>query len=90
MSNIGVVPDVHFYRCDITDTGAVVELCKEIKQTHGDASVLINNAGIGTGKTVLETSNEECQRLFQINLVSHFVLIREFLPGKLSSYESWM
>jgi short-subunit dehydrogenase len=45
---------VHFYRCDLTDTAAVEEICKEIKQTHGDASVLVNNAGIGTGKTVLE------------------------------------
>lgn len=49
-----LVPDVHFYRCDVTDTRAVEQLCKEIKQTHGDASVLINNAGIGIGKTVLE------------------------------------
>jgi all-trans-retinol dehydrogenase (NAD+) len=50
------VPDVHFYRCDITDVSAVEDLCKEIRQTHGDATVLINNAGIGIGKTVLEVS----------------------------------
>ncbi|OAL51167.1 NAD(P)-binding protein [Pyrenochaeta sp. DS3sAY3a] len=77
------LPDVHFYRCDVTDTATVEELCKEIKQTHGDASVLVNNAGIGIGKTVLDTSNAECQKLFQVNLISHFVLIREFLPGML-------
>ncbi|KAH7392517.1 hypothetical protein BKA66DRAFT_567854 [Pyrenochaeta sp. MPI-SDFR-AT-0127] len=75
--------DVHFYRCDITDTSAVEALCKEIRQTHGDASVLINNAGIGIGKTVLETSNAESEKLFKVNLTSHLVLIREFLPGML-------
>lgn len=48
------MPDVHFYRCDITETSAVEEICREIRQAHGDASVLINNAGIGIGKTVLE------------------------------------
>jgi all-trans-retinol dehydrogenase (NAD+) len=48
------VPDVHFYKCDVTDTPAVEELCKEIRRSHGEATVLVNNAGIGIGKTVLE------------------------------------
>ena len=48
------MPDVHFYKCDITDTPAVEALCKEIRDTHGEATVLVNNAGIGIGKTVLE------------------------------------
>lgn len=48
------VRDVHYYHCDVTDTDSVVALCAEIRQTHGSASVLINNAGIGIGKTVLE------------------------------------
>ncbi|CAO2650902.1 Nn.00g091990.m01.CDS01 [Neocucurbitaria sp. VM-36] len=74
---------VHFYRCDVTDTSAVEEVCKDIRRIYGDPSVLVNNAGIAIGKTVLETSNAECQKLFQVNLISHFVLIREFLPGML-------
>ncbi|KAF2708204.1 NAD(P)-binding protein [Pleomassaria siparia CBS 279.74] len=77
------LPDVHFYRCDVTDTSSVVSICAEIKKNLGNPSVLINNAGIGIGKTVLETTNEECERLFKINLISHFVLIREFLPAML-------
>jgi len=76
--------DVHFYKCDITDTPAVEALCKEIRDTHGEATVLVNNAGIAIGKTVLETTNRECEKLFKVNLISHFVLIREFLPGMLS------
>jgi all-trans-retinol dehydrogenase (NAD+) len=48
------VADVHFYKCDITDTTAVERVCHEIRQSHGEATVLINNAGIGTGKTVLD------------------------------------
>lgn len=50
------MPDVHFYRCDVADTPAVEEMCKEIRQRHGEATVLINNAGIGIGKTVLDVS----------------------------------
>ena len=51
------MPGVHFYRCDVTDTPAVEDLCTEIRQTHGEATVLINNAGIGIGKTVLDVSD---------------------------------
>ncbi len=48
------MPNVHFYKADVTDTDAIVNLCGEIKSTHGEATVLINNAGIGNGKTVLD------------------------------------
>ncbi|EAT85089.1 hypothetical protein HBI56_075370 [Parastagonospora nodorum] len=77
------IPDVHFYKCDITDASGVEGLCKEVLQTHGDATVLINNAGIGSGKLVLETSNAESEKLLKVNLLSHLTLIREFLPGML-------
>lgn len=50
------MPDVHFYQCDLADTPAVEKLCGEIVRKHGDATVLVNNAGIGIGKTVLEAS----------------------------------
>ncbi|KAF2267776.1 NAD(P)-binding protein [Lojkania enalia] len=77
------LPDVHYYQCDVSDSAAIVKVCEEVRKAHGNASVLINNAGIGIGKTVLETTNEECEKLFKVNLISHFALIREFLPGML-------
>lgn len=48
---------VSYYQCDITDTAALEALCEQIKSEHGTVSVLINNAGIGVGKTLLEVSN---------------------------------
>ncbi|KAF2659094.1 NAD(P)-binding protein [Lophiostoma macrostomum CBS 122681] len=75
--------DVHYYQCDVTDTSAVVATCEAIRQSHGHPTILINNAGIANKKTILETSNENCEKLFKVNLTSHFVLIREFLPAML-------
>ncbi|PSN69342.1 NAD(P)-binding protein [Corynespora cassiicola Philippines] len=80
---LGSLPDVHFYQCDVTNTPLVEGICSDIKRTHGEATVLINNAGIANGKTVLETTNEQTERLMKVNLLCHFVLIREFLPGML-------
>jgi len=40
---------------------------------------------IGNGKTILDTSTEFVQKIMAVNLSSHFVLIREFLPGMLEA-----
>lgn len=55
-AELDALPDVHFYQCDITDTGALEGLCEQIRAEHGTVSVLVNNAGIGVGKTLLEVS----------------------------------
>jgi hypothetical protein len=56
-SELDALPDVHFYQCDIANTAALEGLCQRIKDEHGTVSVLINNAGIGIGKTLLEVSH---------------------------------
>lgn len=76
---------VHYYKCDLTDTDAIVSISAQIRNAHGTPSVLINNAGIGWGKTVLDTTNEEVEAIVKINLISHFVLIKEFVPGMLKA-----
>lgn len=45
---------------------------------------MINNAGIVNGKTVLELSAQDLERNFRVNLLSHFHMLRIFLPGMLS------
>lgn len=41
------MPNIVFYKCDLSDFDAVQLATAEIKSTHGNPSVLINNAGIG-------------------------------------------
>lgn len=55
-AELDALPGVHFYQCDVTDTAALEALCEQIKKEHGTVSVLINNAGIGVGKTILDVS----------------------------------
>lgn len=42
-----LVPEVYYYKCDLSDLGAIGGVCTEIKNRLGNPSVLINNAGIG-------------------------------------------
>jgi all-trans-retinol dehydrogenase (NAD+) len=40
----------------------------------------VNNAGVGLPHSILQTSNEWVTKIFQINIISHFWLTKEFLP----------
>lgn len=49
----------------------------------GTPTILINNAGIVTGKPLLSLTTAEVQKNFNVNLLSHFHTLRTFLPGML-------
>lgn len=42
--------------------------------------MLINNAGIGAGMTILDEPIETVHQTFNVNIIAHFNLIKEFLP----------
>lgn len=46
----------------------------------GHPTVLLNNAGISSGKTILDTHHTEYHAMFNINTIAHFHLVKEFLP----------
>ncbi|KAJ9649696.1 hypothetical protein H2199_000475 [Coniosporium tulheliwenetii] len=72
---------VSFYKCDITSKDAVAETAAAIRRDVGIPTILINNAGIAHAHTILDTSEEYLEKIFRVNLLSHFTLIKEFLPG---------
>ncbi|KAL2393227.1 Dehydrogenase RED2 [Exophiala dermatitidis] len=72
--------NIFFYKLDVTSPKEVQEVGRRIREEVGDPTVLINNAGVGPWKTILEESHEVLQQTFQVNVVSHFALIKEFLP----------
>lgn len=51
----------------------------------GPATILINNAGVVTGKPLLALTAAEVQRTLSVNLIAHFYTLRTFLPSLLSS-----
>ncbi|KIX09017.1 uncharacterized protein Z518_00095 [Rhinocladiella mackenziei CBS 650.93] len=79
------IPGVHYYQVDLTDFSAIESTAEEIRQQHGNPTVLVNNAGIATGTTIINSSAKLTDRIFKVNLASHFILIKEFLPGMLKA-----
>jgi all-trans-retinol dehydrogenase (NAD+) len=77
------VSGVHYYHLDLTDFEAIESTAETIRREHGDPTVLINNAGIATGTSIIDTNSKLNDRIFKVNIACHFVLIKEFLPGML-------
>ncbi|RMY23995.1 hypothetical protein D0867_01677 [Hortaea werneckii] len=76
---------VKFYRCDVGKRADVEKARGQIEKDLGPVTILINNAGIVNGKPLLELSDEDIHRNFNINLLSHFHTLRTFLPSMLAS-----
>ncbi|PNS14996.1 hypothetical protein CAC42_2225 [Sphaceloma murrayae] len=72
---------VHFYNVDVGDENAIQEVGARIEKDLGPPTILVNNAGIVNGKTLLEVDSAALERNFRVNLLSHFHTIRAFLPA---------
>jgi all-trans-retinol dehydrogenase (NAD+) len=75
---------VRYYKCDITSPIAIHAAAKALRLDLDSPSILINNAGIGNASTILDIPFENVQRLFQINILSQFSTVKEFLPDMLA------
>jgi 3-oxoacyl-[acyl-carrier protein] reductase len=65
--------------CDVTDEGQVQRLIETAVATFGRVDVLINNAGLGGTKSILEMSDEEWMRVLDVTLNGTFRCTRAAL-----------
>ncbi|KAG4432036.1 hypothetical protein IFR05_012475 [Cadophora sp. M221] len=72
---------IHFYQCDVTSSSDISAAAAEIRKAHGDPTVLINNAGIGTGLSIMDEMEERIRLTFEVNTMAHFWMTKEFLPA---------
>ena len=78
-------PNISHYTCDITSASSVREVAETVRSTLGNPTILINNAGIATGLTILSGTDESVKRTFEVNSLSHFRLVREFVPAMIDA-----
>ena len=56
-----------------------------IRSTFGNPTILVNNAGWGSGLPVLASTDEINERTFAVNVLSHFRLARQFVPAMVAA-----
>lgn len=66
--------------CDVGQRRDIDALIAEARREFGGIDVLVNNAGILIGKTVLDMTDEEFDRQFAVNVRSVFQACRATIP----------
>jgi NAD(P)-dependent dehydrogenase (short-subunit alcohol dehydrogenase family) len=69
-----------FYRLDVSNPECVREVFQKLRAELGPPTLLVNNAGIGHYGTVTETTNDDWDRVLNVNLKSQFLCAREAVP----------
>ena len=76
----GLASGLVFQRHDVTREESTIALMGRIEREHGRLDVLVNAAGIEIEKTVEQTSREEWDRIFAVNVTGTFLTSKHALP----------
>lgn len=74
---------VSFYHVNLLDPGAITSTGEQVLADLGRVDVLINSAGIVTGKHFLDLTDDDVTRTFGLNTFALYRTTRIFLPGML-------
>ncbi len=76
-ASLGLGGDSFALATDLTDETSIKALTAEIGTRWGAVDILVNNAGIYPSGFLLDTSTQEFDRIFSVNLRAPFILTRE-------------
>lgn len=76
----GKPKQITHFTADLSDRVATYEAMDKVKQQVGEVSILINNAGIVTGKRLLDAADKAIDLTMRVNTDAHFWTIKALLP----------
>ncbi|XP_066537939.1 epidermal retinol dehydrogenase 2 [Hoplias malabaricus] len=74
----------HPYACDCSRREEVYRVADQVKREVGDVTILVNNAGIVTGKKFLQCPDSLLQKTMEVNSMAHFWMYKAFLPAMIA------
>ena len=66
--------------CDVTDAAAVDRAIDRAESEMGPVDILVHNAGVALSAPLARTTDEEIDRLFDVNVRAAFRLARRLVP----------
>ncbi|XP_060099735.1 short-chain dehydrogenase/reductase family 16C member 6-like [Heteronotia binoei] len=76
---------VHDYTCDCSKKQEIYRVADQVKKEVGDVSILINNAGIVTGKRFLDSPDSLIEKTMEVNAMANIWTCKAFLPAMMAS-----
>ena len=76
-----IAPGSEGYAVDVTDRAAIAATAERVLAEVGPVDVLVNNAGVISGKLLSELTDEAIERTLAVNTLALFWCTRAFLPG---------
>jgi NAD(P)-dependent dehydrogenase (short-subunit alcohol dehydrogenase family) len=70
-----------FLRLNVAESSECSAVRAKVLEAGGDIDILVNNAGIGHVGSILDTTEEDLDRLYSINVRGMFSLTKAFLPS---------
>jgi len=75
----------HHYVCDVMNRENILQVAEKVKKDIGSVTILVNNAGIMPCHTLVQHTETEIRKMFEINVMAHFWLIQTFLPDMITN-----
>ena len=72
-------------KADLSDSQQVYKMMETIEKSFKHLSVLVNNAGVSLTKLITETTEEDWDKIFSINLKSAYLITNKVLKGMIES-----
>ena len=75
---------IDFEDADLSDDGEIQKLIKKVKNTFVNIDILVNCAGVFPVKLLSDSTIEDFENCFSVNVKAAFVLCKEFSQGMIS------
>jgi len=62
----------HTYLVDVSNRKTVFETQRKVKSEIGAIDILINNAGVVAGKSLMDLTEKQIRLTMDVNVTSHF------------------
>ncbi|XP_050718231.1 epidermal retinol dehydrogenase 2-like isoform X2 [Eriocheir sinensis] len=76
---------IHTYTVNLCDRNAVYATAAKVKKEVGKVDILINNAGVVTGKNFMDSPDDSIVKTFEVNSICLFWTTKAFLGDMLAA-----
>ncbi|QRV91577.1 short chain dehydrogenase [Ceratobasidium sp. AG-Ba] len=73
--------NITYYKCDVSKWEEVEAVAKQVIDEIGHPTILVNNAGVVQGKSLVDLSVADVKQTLDTNVASQFWTLKSFLPN---------